>query len=115
MRTTRIFRNLHYRWTIAGLGMDDLAIIGGPTLIAMMVLPSLGLSQVWTLVFGASLAVVILILKRGKPDGYLEAILTSLIMPRHYSHKERDRFVRPFPIPQDKCSGRPFDDTPLSS
>jgi hypothetical protein len=104
VRRTRIFRNLHYRWTFAGFGLDDLAIAGVPTFGAMLVFPGLGLSQIWSAVVLLSILAVLFIVKRGKPDGYLEGLLTSLLMPKHYSHKERERFVRPFHLSPAQCS-----------
>lgn len=104
LRRTRIFRNLHYRWTFAGFGLDDLALAGIPTFAAMIVFPGLGVSQLWSLVVLLSILAVLFIVKRGKPDGYLEGLITSLLMPKHYSHKERERFVRPFHLTPQQCS-----------
>ncbi len=104
MRRTRIFRNLHYRWTFAGLGPEDLTVISVPSIMMLFVGPSFGLSQVWTIVLFAILAVTLAIFKRGKPPGYIEGLLTSVLMPKAYSHKERDRFVRPFPLSQHACT-----------
>lgn len=104
MRKTRLFRNLHYRWTFAGLGPEDLAAVSVPSLMMMFLGPAFGLSQVWTFVVFAILAVTLAIFKAGKPPGYIEALLTSALMPKAYSHKERDRFVRPFPLSQDACT-----------
>ena len=104
MRRTRIFRNLTYRWTLAGLGPEDVAIISLPSMLMLFVAPSLGLSQIWTVVVFFSLGATLAIFKRGKPPGYLESLLTSLVMPKAYSHKERDRVVRPFPLSQGECS-----------
>jgi hypothetical protein len=104
MRQTRIFRNLHYRWTFAGLGPEDLAMLSVPSILMMFVGPACGLSQIWTVVLFATLAVTLAIFKRGKPPGYIEGLLTSALMPKVYSHKERDRVVRPFPISPDACT-----------
>jgi hypothetical protein len=104
VRRTRIFRNLTYRWTLAGLGPEDIAIISLPSMLMLFVAPSLGISQVWTLVVFFGLGVTLAIFKRGKPPGYIESLLTSLIMPKVYSHKERDRILRPFPLTQSECS-----------
>ena len=97
-RQTRIFRNLHYRWTFAGLVVEDLALITLPASLLIVPVTIVGVSLTWVVVLAFSTAVALVILKRNKPPGYVEALIAIYTTPVRFSHKERDRIVRPFPL-----------------
>lgn len=97
-RQTRIFRNLHYRWTFAGLGIEDIAIITLPASVMIAPVAVLGLSISWVVMLAAATAVALIILKRNRPPGFIEAQIAIFTTPARFSHKVRDSGVRPFPL-----------------
>ena len=103
-RETRIFRNLHYRWTFAGLGMEDLAVIALPSSVLIAPVTALGISLSWLVVLAIATAGVLAIVKRNRPPGYLEAQISIHTTPPRFSHKERDRDVGPFPLEQHELA-----------
>jgi hypothetical protein len=105
-RQTRIFRNLHYRWTFAGLVLEDIAIITLPASMLVVPVTVLGFSLSWVIVLAAATALTLIIVKRNKPPGYVEAQIAIYTTPPRFSHKERDRIVRPFPLPPNVLAPR---------
>lgn len=95
-----VFRNLSYKFRWAGLEFADLPFIAAPTVFVVGICMVLGLSPLWGGAVGAVVAVGILLLKRGKPEGYLPMLLVLMFAPRRLSHKERDVVLGPFPIPR---------------
>lgn len=95
LHRTPIFRSLDYQTSWFGLTFDDLPFILGPIGLAMGAMIFFGLSPGIVILVAIADIVGLAALKYGKPRGYLWLLLEQLFMPRHLSHKARDRQLDP--------------------
>jgi hypothetical protein len=95
---TPVFRKLDNRFNWGGLEIEDAPFAVLPMLLVFGGSIPFGYNPLWSLLVAAALLLGLILLKHGKPEGYLQTLLALRFSPRRLSHKEQDYLLDPFPL-----------------
>jgi hypothetical protein len=98
VEVTPMLRNLDHRFRWFGVQLEDTPIAVVPMLLVFGLSIPFGYSPGWALLTAMALFAALILLKWGKPEGYLQTQLTLHFAPRRLSHKVRDLELDPFPL-----------------
>ena len=95
---TPVLRSLDFRWNWFGLQLEDAPFALIPMLVAFGGSAVFDYSPFWSFLVAVAFGAAVVVLKWGKPEGFLQTQLILAFGKRRLSHKERDPELDPFPL-----------------